>query len=42
MKTNVCIGCAYYEDCGKPERPMKCMGYRDKPKEEGKNGTDKK
>lgn len=26
-KQNVCKGCQFYEDCGKPDRPMKCMGY---------------
>ena len=26
-KENVCISCRYYEDCGRPERFMKCLGY---------------
>lgn len=29
-KENVCIGCRYYEDCGRPERFMKCLGYEQK------------
>ena len=28
MKENVCIDCLYYERCGKPERNMKCLGYK--------------
>lgn len=27
MNTNECINCRYYEKCGKPSRPIKCMGY---------------
>lgn len=24
MKENVCMDCKYYEECGRPERFMKC------------------
>lgn len=27
MNRNECINCRYYEKCGKPSRPIKCMGY---------------
>ena len=27
MKENVCMDCKYYEECGRPERFMKCLGY---------------
>ena len=27
MNRNECINCKYYEKCGKPSRPVKCMGY---------------
>lgn len=30
MKENVCVDCKYYESCGKPERYIKCMGYKEK------------
>ena len=33
MKENVCITCEYYEKCNKPEREIKCMGYKEKEKE---------
>lgn len=42
MKTNVCLTCIYYEKCGKPERPMKCMGYKELPQKGEGDGTDKK
>ena len=29
MKENVCVDCKYYESCGKPERYIKCMGYKE-------------
>ncbi len=28
MTENVCITCQYYESCNRPERFMKCMGYK--------------
>lgn len=30
MKENVCVDCKYYESCGKPERYIKRMGYKEK------------
>lgn len=27
MKENVCMDCKYYEECGRTERFMKCLGY---------------
>ena len=33
MKENVCVTCEYYEKCNKPEREIKCMGYKEKEKE---------
>lgn len=27
MNRNECQNCKYYEKCGKPSRPVKCMGY---------------
>lgn len=27
MKENVCMDCKYYEECGRPKRFMKCLGY---------------
>ena len=27
MNRNECVNCKYYEKCGKPSRPVKCMGY---------------
>lgn len=27
MNRNECINCRYYEKCGRPSRPVKCMGY---------------
>lgn len=30
MKENVCVECQRYENCGKPERIMKCLGYQGK------------
>lgn len=26
-KKNVCAECRHYENCGRPERFMKCLGY---------------
>ena len=37
MKDNVCVYCEYYEKCGKPERPVKCMGYKENEQEGEKN-----
>ncbi len=34
MKENVCVDCKYYESCGKPERYMKCMGYKEKERQQ--------
>ena len=34
MKENVCVICEYYEKCNKPEREIKCMGYKEKEKED--------
>nr|DAL28805.1 MAG TPA_asm: putative chloroplast protein Ycf34 [Caudoviricetes sp.] len=30
MNRNECINCKYYDKCGKPSRPIKCMGYEPK------------
>ena len=30
MNRNECQNCKYYEKCGKPSRPIKCMGYEPK------------
>jgi hypothetical protein len=30
MTENVCVTCQYYEGCNRPERFMKCMGYKEK------------
>ena len=30
MTENVCVTCQYYESCNRPERFMKCMGYKRK------------
>ena len=30
MTENVCVTCQYYERCNRPERFMKCMGYKRK------------
>lgn len=30
LEKNECINCQHYEDCGRPERPVKCMGYEEK------------
>ena len=27
MNRNECLNCKYYEKCGRPSRPVKCMGY---------------
>ncbi len=27
MNRNECSNCKYYEKCGRPSRPVKCMGY---------------
>ena len=31
---NVCKSCEYYESCGKPERYIKCMGYKEKERQQ--------
>lgn len=33
-KENVCKSCEYYENCGKPERYIKCMGYKEKERQQ--------
>lgn len=30
MTENVCVTCQYYESGNRPERFMKCMGYKEK------------
>lgn len=40
MKENVCVDCKYYESCGKPERYMKCMGYKERQRAAGKQKVD--
>lgn len=42
MKENVCVNCKYYESCGKPERYIKCMGYKEKERkqEAGEHAVD--
>ena len=37
---NVCKSCEYYESCGKPERYMKCMGYKERQRAAGKQKVD--
>lgn len=42
MKENVYVDCKYYESCGKPERYIKCMGYKEKERQQaaGKHAVD--
>ena len=40
MKENVCKSCEYYESCGKPERYMKCMGYKERQQAAGEHAVD--
>lgn len=37
---NACANCRYYEKCGRPERPIRCMGYKEQ--EERKEHEQKK
>lgn len=37
---NICKSCEYYESCGKPERYMKCMGYKERQQAAGKQKVD--
>lgn len=37
---DVCKSCEYYESCGKPERYMKCMGYKERQQAAGKQKVD--
>lgn len=37
---NVCKSCEYYESCGKPERYMKCMGYKEQQQAAGEHAVD--
>ena len=39
MKENVCVNCKYYESCGKPERYIKCMGYKEKERQQAEENT---
>lgn len=34
------FSCEYYESCGKPERYMKCMGYKERQQAAGKQKVD--
>ena len=36
MKENVCVTCEYYKKCNKPEREIKCMGYKEKDDEQNR------
>lgn len=40
MQENICKSCEYYESCGKPERYMKCMGYKERQQAAGKQKVD--
>ena len=40
MKENVCADCKYYESCGKPERYIKCMGYKERQQAADKQKVD--
>ena len=37
---NVCKSCEYYESCGKPERYIKCMGYKERQQAAGEHAVD--
>ena len=37
---NVCKSCEYYENCGKPERYIKCMGYKERQQAAGEQKVD--
>lgn len=37
---NVCKSCEYYESCGKPERYIKCMGYKERQQAAGEQKVD--
>lgn len=37
---NVCKSCEYYESCGKTERYMKCMGYKERKQAAGEQKVD--
>ena len=37
---NICKSCEYYESCGKLERYMKCMGYKERQQAAGKQKVD--
>lgn len=39
-KENVCKSCEYYESCGKPERYIKCMGYKERQQAAGEQEVD--
>lgn len=37
---NVGKSCEYYESCGKPERYMKCIGYKERQQAAGEQKVD--
>lgn len=37
---NVCKSCEYYGSCGKPERYMKCIGYKERQQAAGEQKVD--
>lgn len=37
---NVCKSCEYYESYGKPERYIKCMGYKERQQAAGEQKVD--
>lgn len=37
---NVCKSCEYYENCGKQERYIKCMGYKERQQAAGEQKVD--
>jgi hypothetical protein len=39
-KAYVCKSCEYYESCGKPERYIKCMGYKERQQAAGEHAVD--
>ena len=42
MKENVGIACEYDKKCNQPEREIKCMGYKEKEKEDEQKRKDYK
>lgn len=37
---NICKSCEYYESCEKPERYIKCMGYKERQQVAGEQKVD--